>query len=418
MKKIISIFLVLLMLVLMFSFSFSTYAYSTSDDLAKFANEAIKEYDKENDVNTPTYTYYFLKPDGKSGLKPNDESKFAPSWDFEEYTIGGPGIYWHSTKNVPNPDSWCGYKFDSLVEETSNVYKCTVPQSVSSIIINNGFDSPIDNKELSEHAFHSIEIPSTYYAEGENPYIPEGTDNFDNMIWVVDPDSIISDEITSAPICGGHWFYYYGNECFGTVKNPSHPEKCCMNKAHNHKENLFKDLFIKNKPLWNENCQYQEIYYHFDRETGELDWTLLFAMSDMCIPWFVYGNFGNVIIAEYNEYIPFSLTYGIFDSKKQTFMSLEKAYNNLSSYKDLETYVDKHLGTKIGDINNDKDINILDALMIQKCLVEITHFPESDTIEGYCLYGNERKYISDFNLDGERDIMDATAIQKHIANIE
>jgi len=59
----------------------------------------------------------------------------------------------------------------------------------------------------------------------------------------------------------------------------------------------------------------------------------------------------------------------------------------------------------LGDVNLDGNVNIRDATAIQKHLANI------ETIEGL------GKPASDYNQDGKITIQDATAIQKKIANI-
>lgn len=241
MKKILAILLVVVLVASVATVAVS--AYSTTDPDVPFAKDAIKQYDEENGTTTPTYTYYFLEPDGKSGRKGTDPEsaycgQFAPSWFKGEWTQGGPGCYWWDITGVANPSGWCGYKVDGLVEGTQNVWKCTVPQAVTTILWSNGVDGGTDPLEPCYYeAAQSNNVPSEYYDPGEQPLIPEGTDNFDGMIWVVNPDIIEINELSGMLSCGGSWFYYYGNDCFGCVKGgESDLEANCMNEAHHHGE--------------------------------------------------------------------------------------------------------------------------------------------------------------------------------------
>ncbi|MBE6734957.1 MAG: hypothetical protein E7563_06435 [Ruminococcaceae bacterium] len=76
----------------------------------------------------------------------------------------------------------------------------------------------------------------------------------------------------------------------------------------------------------------------------------------------------------------------------------EYAKNNNIKFADLSKIL-------TGDVNFDGDINIKDATAIQKHLAEISVF--SDTV----------KTLADYDTDGEITIKDATAIQKFIAGI-
>lgn len=244
MKKVLSIILAVLIVASVATVIAS--AYSTSDEGALKAADAIKAYVEEQQAVDPDFAlttnrYYFLMPDGKTGLKGIDESsefygQFAKSWYFEGYTDAGPGIYWWDTPNVPNPDGWVGYIVDGQVEGT-NVFYCDVPVDCTTIIWNNGVDGGQDTtQDIYFKAAQSINVPCEYYDAGESPYI-DTTDNFDNMIYVVNPDDIQINEFSQKQTCGGYWFYYYGDECFGAVEGGQDDlEANCMNAAHHHGE--------------------------------------------------------------------------------------------------------------------------------------------------------------------------------------
>ena len=63
-------------------------------------------------------------------------------------------------------------------------------------------------------------IGTEYYEEGESEFYPEGTENFNNMVYVVDPTDIDMNTFTGKHIPGGEWFYYYGDGEYGLT-----PEK-------------------------------------------------------------------------------------------------------------------------------------------------------------------------------------------------
>ncbi|MBQ8539262.1 MAG: dockerin type I repeat-containing protein, partial [Ruminococcus sp.] len=73
-------------------------------------------------------------------------------------------------------------------------------------------------------------IPSEYYDIGESPNYPDGTENFDNMIFVIDPDVTSIAELSGMATCGGEWYYYYGNGCYGFTADGD--ETNCLRDDH------------------------------------------------------------------------------------------------------------------------------------------------------------------------------------------
>lgn len=67
----------------------------------------------------------------------------------------------------------------------------------------------------------------------------------------------------------------------------------------------------------------------------------------------------------------------------------------------------------LGDIDGDDEITVIDATIIQRCDIRIQSFPEDDEIYAGGDFENTLKYYSDFNRDGERDILDATCVMRY-----
>lgn len=117
---------------------------------------------------------------------------------------------------------------------------------------------------------------------------------------------------------------------------------------------------------------------------------------------------------------PFKTQYGVYNTSTNEFVDLVDAVEN-DYYPELkEQIISMGIAKRIGDIDNDQNVNILDASKIQKCLAKINTYPAFDEIQTNLVGVQEEniKYISDFNLDKSRDIMDATAIQKTLAGIK
>ena len=239
MKKIIAL---LLVVALMASFAISASAFSTFDEGAEKMSDAFAAFEAESGTKIPTYRYYILQPDGKSGLLGDDptsgyEGKYAPSWYKEGYEGTVPACYyWQTSEDYPTQATWVGYMVDGKVDGTDNVYYVDCPQDVKTIVWNNGIDGGMDTTQPIYYcACQSSNVGSEYYDPGEAPHIPDGTPNFNNMIWVVDPDLVDINEYSEKQTCGGFWWYYYGGSCFGADPNGAEDlENCCCNAAHDH----------------------------------------------------------------------------------------------------------------------------------------------------------------------------------------
>lgn len=186
-------------------------------------------------------------------------------------------------------------------------------------------------------------------------------------------------------------------------------------------DNLFEVLFV-NRYLVDEYFSeipyyvYDELYYHYD-ENGEIDWALIYECSYNSPPWEYHGVYKDRILM-YGDYSPFCFGYGVYDVKNDKFLDVFDTPNIFDKYEGLEEVLDaKKLGYPFGDADMDKELTILDATFIQRALADLCDFEYEDRIEWYYGYRSWSdlgypKYISDFDRDGERTIMDATTIQK------
>ena len=189
-------------------------------------------------------------------------------------------------------------------------------------------------------------------------------------------------------------------------------------------DNLFEALFI-NRYLENDYgieyyfpyYIYDELYYHYD-ENSQIDWALIYECSYNSPPWNYHGIYKDRILM-YGDYSPFCFGYGVYDVKKDKFIDIfdTPASNTYETYDGLEEVLDaKKLGYPIGDADMDRELTIMDATFIQRAIANLCDFDYEDEISWY--YGYKSwdelgypKYISDFDRDGEHTVMDATAIQ-------
>ena len=244
MKKLISLALVLCMVLSCFAVSASAYGWTDPDILT--VDEAVEEHEFIYEEEVDTNRYYFLMPNGSNGDLGDDESldeegnpvghpgEYAPTWyipmDDGSLATQTAGIYWWES-GVADPAAWIGYLPSGEDENDPNVYYANVPVDVTTIIWNNAVDGGLDEADPIYYcAAQSINIPCEYYDAGESPNYPDGTENFDNMIFVIDPDQISISELSLKQTCGGEWYYYYGNGCYGFTKDGT--EADCLRHDH------------------------------------------------------------------------------------------------------------------------------------------------------------------------------------------
>lgn len=191
-KKIISLLLAVMLTVSMITVAAISVSAST-DEQGRYV-PSIDEHNR----------YYFYMPSDWY----NDKADHA-------------GIYWWegtdacSSIDGGNPDSpaWPGHT--AQPSDVANIYYVDCPADVGTIIWNNGFDGGDDatNPDYVK-AVQTVNIGCEYYDPGESPNYPDGTDSFDNMIYVVNPN-YTSVSVTGKSTFGGEWYYYYGNGEYG-----------------------------------------------------------------------------------------------------------------------------------------------------------------------------------------------------------
>lgn len=182
-KKVISLLLAVMLTASMITVAAVSVSADTEDDGKYIPSEG-----------TETNRYYFYMPS---------------DWINEYSSVAG--IYWWSGSDAP--DSWPGYVASN--DDAAGVYYCDVPNDTNAIIWNNAFDGGNDS-DAAEYskAMQTVDIGVESYDEGESDLYPAGLENFDNMIYVINPDDVfVSDR--GKTTCGGEWYYYYGNGEYG-----------------------------------------------------------------------------------------------------------------------------------------------------------------------------------------------------------
>ena len=259
MKRIISILLAVMMLVSCAVVATSAYGWDDPDILT--VDEAIADYEFFWEETVDTNKYYFLMPNGENGDLGDDDSvdedgkpigaygEYAPTW-FVDMGDGATatktaGIYWWDS-GVADPAAWVGYLPSGSDEDDPYVFYANVPQAVTTIIWNNAVDGGMDKTQpIYFCAAQSINIPCEYYDPGESPNYPDGTENFNEMIFVIDPDLVVIGEFSQKQTCGGEWYYYYGKGCYGFT--PDGTEADCLRDDHHDADG--NHIFPEIKPI-------------------------------------------------------------------------------------------------------------------------------------------------------------------------
>ena len=394
----------------------------------KSVKEAVADYEAETGEKVETNRYYFLMPNGKNGELGDDNSvdengnhygnynKFAPSW-YNEYT-NTPAIYWWY-QNVADPQLYPGYTVEK--GDADCVYYADVPKAVDTIIWNNNVRYSFNKNDDPRFWSHqqTINIPCEYYDAGESPNYPQGTDSFDNMIFVCDPDIISTGDINigNAPL-GGEWYYYYSDGCYGFEKDGD--ENDCLRDDHFHKD-IHED-FVEYLGITMEDEHFfnGELYYHYENGSQKPTWILTYGCPRNTSGVLSYGVFGDYVMYGVMG-SPSDFVYHIYVVDEEKFYSIEDAWTNdiICCKEEIFTkYLRKEFYSArlIGDATEDNALSILDATYIQQAVAKYRGL--DDLILEQHAYGDELKYITDFDRDGERTIFDATKIQMKLAKIE
>lgn len=165
---------------------------------------------------------------------------------------------------------------------------------------------------------------------------------------------------------------------------------------------------------------YQELYYHRDNN-GETDWALVYCYCNYSSPMPVTAVIGNRVITSGRWETPFETGFGVYDVGNDVFCDAAAAkVSRLDGFtKAMDEFDFKGLsierGGLIGDVDGDDEISIVDATILQRCDAGIRDFPEDD--EFYLTADFSMHSYSDFNRDGERDIIDVTMIQRYLVGI-
>ncbi len=163
---------------------------------------------------------------------------------------------------------------------------------------------------------------------------------------------------------------------------------------------------------------FEELYTHHD-SSGEPDWVLINADIGNPDLWMGLGIIGNRV-REMGPLEVFRYGMAVFDVQAKTFCDLSKM-TDYSLYDGLAEAIDRcGKGRLLGDLDLDDEITAVDVTILQRCEAGLRDYPQSDLIDPdqeIDSFFKPLTYYSDFNRDGERDIVDATCIQRYLAGL-
>lgn len=231
---------------------------------------------------------------------------------------------------------------------------------------------------------------------------------------------------TSYPFISGYGIYDFKEDTFVPVNGATVDRYDGLAKAYDIYgegeikdvslyEERFKELYLSGYDLSELAWGYKELYYHHSN-SGELDWVLVYATSPAVGPIDLVTVVGNRVLNPGNMYSPFDACYGIYLVKDDRFIDAGSAEaKGCEGFLKVFDKIDD--GRLIGDLDNDNAVTVVDATLIQRCEVMMRDYPEGDIYTLTFDQSGMTHYYSDFNRDGERDILDATCIQRYLIDL-
>ena len=147
-----------------------------------------------------------------------------------------------------------------------------------------------------------------------------------------------------------------------------------------------------------------------------VDWVLIKGSEATVVPEPIYQLIGNRVVIDSQWTAPFGFGIGVYNVSQNTVTSV---YDGMLEQYDglVEAFNEYGCGRLLGDLDGDDMISVIDATVMQRCEVHIRNYPADDLICAGEDFDNALTYYSDFNRDGDRDILDVTAIQRYLVDL-
>ncbi len=175
---------------------------------------------------------------------------------------------------------------------------------------------------------------------------------------------------------------------------------------------------------------HQANQYYFAELKKTDSWTLIRGgMRDLNqlakTPDLHYATVGNKLVWSNKNSEPFKSGYGVYDAKSGAFYDLTDAWGrDFSGLRDAWNAMPGDEGDPrecgaqlIGDADSDNEVTILDATRIQRYVAELDDDPFTQTLKKDYYFGYPLYKCTDYDRDGDFTIMDATKVQRHIADL-
>lgn len=272
-----------------------------------------------------------------------------------------------------------------------------------------GSSKPVSREDGVRHMFPifdvAIKITDISYAE----YLAKITDH--KVLEVIDTDG---KELHENGRQDGD-IVVWCNETY--LPDPNAPTEPVQ--EYKYKDKLLSQYHISEYSL----IEYDEFYEHKDAN-GKVDWALVKAKKDSAYiqssPGWVnpaYYEFGNRVLDINDRYEPFAFGMGVYSVKHDCFFDVSAP--ELYELDGLErVWTEIGAGRLMGDMDDNNRLEIIDALLIQRCQAGLIGYPTEDQNIPSDWVDSAIGYYSDFNQDGVRNLLDATAIQRYLAGLQ
>ncbi len=350
---------------------------------------------------TDTFTVYFKMP--TSG---------EHSWANEYNELDGvnrAGIYWWQGSMNLNP--WPGAKM-TLVDAEQGIFSANVPyesDELTEIIFNNAVDGGTD-KTTPQYAAaqQTVNVNCQGYEPGESDTMPEGTskDNFDGCIFICKPAEVTTSEYSGKETFFGDWYFYYGDGCYGKYAMSSdhftYVDEMCCNPEHHHDpliptEPESKDGYyvVGNFTDWAYKDEFkmtegEDGIYTLATELTTLSRFKIVQVQGENVTWIPDG-----IGSDYDE-ITENGTYTV---------CFDPAFSHSDWYYDCITIeLISAADFKLGDVDGDGDVTVVDATFIQRYATFVDVPGVSDP---------KMRIVADVDGDGDVTPVDATLVMRY-----
>ena len=214
---------------------------------------------------------------------------------------------------------------------------------------------------------------------------------------------------------------YHGQDTQPDFYEPYSVPTEASEEAKSIEDIFFEKMVERNQYALYHEWEYKELYTHKDKN-NQTDWVMIYAIDcNAGAPWNAFAIIGNRVQVVSSTFDPFEFGMGLYDVAENEYHSLSQM-TDYSKYPELVEAIDIYgKGRLLGDLDRDDEITVFDVTRIQRCEAEINDYPASDLIDPaqeIDPYFKPLTYYSDFNRDGNRDIFDATAIQRYLVNIK